>query len=391
MGRVKIYGSTKFTPTDLPGGVTLERGNLIAVYAGCLGDCVPVGSPEGYSDVMWRTKTEWSYGGYFTPVFPQAGNRWNDCVAYMQDGNEDSGLDHFTNQANSNKRLLLRVDEDIPDEAAISYVRVWLSGSAQGFDFRPSYLNQYKTAAGEIFWVKPHYQIIGSAGNASSAELGFETTDLSPGPVDMDTGWGVDASNTINSKYFRLTTNSKSVAQRSLKLTSIPGQSMTGKLIKHTGWGYRFAKGARGGTPYSDDLLQITEQVGLGYFWINEIAVEVGFDLSATFAVVTVGAAPTTTTAVLYGTVNPNGDSGAVNSNFFQYGLTMNLGTNTPEIPQPSSSLHDTTATITGLTTNKLYFYRAAARTSSGTIVPGEIKTFFTGTSCSTRASLVGG
>jgi len=390
MARVKIYGSTLFTPTDLPAGVTLERGNLIAVYAGCLGGdcCIPAGEGGGYSDVMWRTNTEWSYGGYFCGLFPQDQGRSCSPLVVMQDENTSSGLDHFTNLANSNKRLLMRVDDDIPDNAVVSYVRVWLSGSAQGFDFRPSYLNEYKTGAGEIFWVKPHYQIIGSLGNASSLNIGQETTTLPPGPDNQDTGWAVDGNNT---KYFRLTSNTKNTVQKSVKLTSIPGRTMNGALIKHTGFGYRFAKASTGGTNYSDDLLQIGPGPGLGNFWINELAVEIGFDLSADFDVVTVNAVPTATTAVLYGTVNPNGDTGAVNSNFFQYGLTINLGTNTPEIPQPSSALHSTTASISGLTTNKLYFYRAAARTSSGNIAYGETKTFFTSTSCSTRVSLVGG
>ncbi len=355
MGKVKLYGSNNFTPNDLPGGVTLDRGNISAFYAGCLGGacCVPAGTPAGYTDVKWRTHTEYSYGGYFCVVFPSDYNRSCDPLTVMQNESLTDGIDFFTNNNNANKRLLGRAGTDIPDDAVVNYVRVWLSGKC------PSKNTNY---------VRPYYQIIGTSGDPASG--------VSPGD-ELDKNWPVDGPNTA---AFTLGPGTESTVQKSAKLLSIPSRVLNGKLVKNTGFGIRFGKNS--GVDVSG--LPSPGQVN---FYLNELGIEIGYNI-AQYVVTTDSAAPTSTSAVLFGTVNPFGDTSGFN--FFQYGTTNQLGTSTALVAQPASTSYQSTATITGLSVNTVYYYRAAAKDSAGEYHYGEIKSFYTQSGCTIHISMTG-
>ena len=84
--------------------------------------------------------------------------------------------------------------------------------------------------------------------------------------------------------------------------------------------------------------------------------------------------------ALLNGTVNPNGASTTVQ---FQYGLTTSYGSTVAAAQSPLSgtSAQAVSAAISGLTKQKTYHYRVAAANSAGTVYGGD-RTFVTTVSC---------
>jgi len=86
-------------------------------------------------------------------------------------------------------------------------------------------------------------------------------------------------------------------------------------------------------------------------------------------------AAPSDTTAVVTGTVNPEG---AITSYWYEYGTTKELGkkTTSQEIGSGYSALA-TPGYITGLTKNTTYFFKLVAQNSLGT-VSGDVNSFTT-------------
>ncbi len=368
--RVKIYGSPNFTPNDLPAGVTLERGLMANVWAGCLGYTTDVNGNRvfgcGYDDVAWRTRTEWSKGGYFTACFPQEGCRDSFPLVFMQDGSTTNGWDGFTNNvSNGNKWVLMRIGlGDVTNEAVISYVRLWLSG-----------MSPKKNTT----WVRPYYWVIGTNGDA--------TCNVSPGD-GSDKGWKVASG--ASTDYFQLGPGTATTPQWTQKLTAIKGgYPMTGRTIRNTAFGFRFGNATYDAYVPGEQVPPAPHAPGGVNFYMNELAIEVGFSLSL-YDVTTDSCAPTATTLDVFGTINPHGDAGG--TNFFQYGLTNQLGTSTPELPSPGTGLsYQSTAHITGLTTNKTYYFRAVARDSTGTLHYGEILNCYTQSGCTVHTSLLGG
>lgn len=367
--RVKIYGSPNFTPNDLPGGVVLERGSMANVWAGCFGYTTDVNGNRvfgcGMDDVAWRTRTEWSKGGYFCSCFPQDLCRDSFPLVYMQDGSPGTGWDTFTNyNAASNKWLLMRIGlGDITNEASISYIRLWMSGKC------PS-----KTTN----WVRPYYWVVGTNGDP--------TCNVSPGD-GSDKGWNVATGSQPG--YFILGQGTATVPQATVKLTAIKGgYPMTGRTIRNTAFGVRFGTATYDSYVEGEKVAPAPHAPGLVEFQINELAIEVGFSLSL-YDITTDSCTPTSTTLDVFGTINPHGDTGG--TNFFEYGLTNQLGTATPEVPSPGTGLtYQSTAHITGLTTNKVYYFRAVAKDSTGTLHYGEIKNCYTQSGCTVHTSLLG-
>lgn len=359
---VKIYGSPDFTPNDLPAGTTLERApfstpsNLIGgqeLWAGCLGSgCQPM-DDIGYSHADWRTATAWSYGGYGTTQM-DAYEQGNDCntpygggclPGSLQDSQNFTGWNSFLNQNAGNKRLVVRAGTDLPAGSTITYVRVWIrGGSFSAFGYPQPYWQGAPDQSGSNDFPP-----------LSSAKL------WDPG------AWFVSPS-TYN------------IAQVSSKWTTspVPGQPWTPALMNSLAWGVRHGRRGEEGNP------------GSGVINVGEMAIEVGYTTTAQYAVTTGPVTDLTgTTATLTGTVNPFGDP--TGFWFFQYGTNTALGTSSPQVAQPSSTTYNISLNLAGLVSDTTYYYRAAARDSSGVFHYGATLSFLTVTSCSTRASLVGG
>lgn len=326
--RVKMYGSPTFTPTDLPSDVTLERANFDANYGGTVGDY----------GAYWTTNATWSDGWYCRSNFDSA--TFGACPGEAQDGTANSGWEWFRNQVKE-KQLLFRVGSDLPSGAIISYVRVWLrfynSGGGTG-----------------SFWMRPFYRVIGNGSTVTAGPFGY---------------WGVvPVGSSTSNQYFRA--REHTLAQYSTKLTQCPVPSgvWTKDVLYNTGWGVRGIQGSLG--PWA--------QVG-------EFGVEVGFDFSP-FEVVTGTAAASATSATVYGSIDPKGDT----SNWwFQYGVDPSTMADTAVFAGPTTTPYNVQLTINGLTTETLYYYRLVANDSDGVTHYGATKTFFTVSMCSTRAMLV--
>ncbi len=82
----------------------------------------------------------------------------------------------------------------------------------------------------------------------------------------------------------------------------------------------------------------------------------------------------TKTGATVNGTVNPEG---LETKYYFEYGATLALGSNTAEASAGSGSTPvEVSKALTGLTENKLYYYRIAATNSAGKALTAKILTF---------------
>lgn len=350
---VKIYGSNDFTPNDLPAGTTLERALIPEVWAGCLGSgCTPM-DDIGYSHAEFRTATAWSYGGYGTSGM-QSYEQGNDCntpsgpgclPGSLQDSRVDTGWNSFLNQNAGNKRLIARVGTDLPTGATISYVRVWVRGGSFSI----------------TGYLQPYWQSVPDQSGSNDFPANSSIKLWDPGVFVVSPG-------TYN------------ISQVSSKWTTSPvaGQAWTPALMAGLAFGVRHGRRGEEGNP------------GSGTLNISEMAIEVGYTTTAQYAVTTGPVTDLTgTTATLTGTVNPFGDP--TGFWFFQYGTNSALGTDSAQVAQPSSTTYNTSLSLLGLTSDTTYYYRAAARDSSGVFHYGQTLSFLTVTSCSTRASLVGG
>lgn len=107
----------------------------------------------------------------------------------------------------------------------------------------------------------------------------------------------------------------------------------------------------------------------------------------ATAPSVTTGSAGsiTTSSAALSGTVNPNGTS---TTTAFDYGTTQSLGLSVAAQTLNGSSAQSISATISSLSCNQTYYYRAAATNSGGT-TNGTILSFTT-PACQTGLPIIG-
>jgi hypothetical protein len=367
--RVKIYGSPQFNNAagqDLPAGVsTVEHTTSTEVWAGCLNTCVPTTDGVAYTSPHWRTATSWSSGGYFRSHMDN-GN-WGSGPGVLVDSNKDSGWEVFTNWANNNKHCLMRAGKDLDDNVLVDYVRVWV------FMSQP----QPRT---KLYWMEPGWYVAGSAGN----QTGYETT-IQGGAWSLDSSnrstWRVDNafSGKLSSRQFLHSLSSgiggrNQVRQRSVKWTTSPvaGRNFTGEVVKHTGWGIRMPTPGPGHT-----------------FYLESMAVEVGFDDAPVNYLVTTGpATPAVTSAQLTGSVDPQGDTGG--KWFFKWGLLPdNLDNESTEEDQPSSTLYNVILGITGLSPDVTYWYQLVARDSEGSLHFGNILSFRTVTTCSVNPTSV--
>ena len=350
---VKIYGSNDFTPNDLPAGTTLERGSLTEVWAGCLGSgCAPV-DPVLYNHAAFRTSTAWSYGGYGTSamITEEQGNDCNTpsgpgCLpASLQDSLTPTGWNSFLSGNAGNKRLLVKAGTDLPAGTIITYVRVWIKGGSFSITAYP----------------QPYWQQVPDQSGSNDFPANSSVKLWDPGVWVTSPG-------------------TYSTIQKSSKWTTSPvaGQAWTTELMNSLVWGVRHGRRGEEGNP------------GSGTINISEMAIEVGYTTTAQYTVTTGPVTDLTgTTATLTGSVNPFGDP--TGFWFFQYGTNTALGTDSPQVPQPSATTYSISLSLLGLTPDTIYYYRAAARDSSGVFHYGQTLSFLTVTSCSTRASLVGG
>jgi hypothetical protein len=274
-------------------------------------------------------------------------NVWNGagCMPKsLQDSNNNTGWNSFLNGSAKCKRLGLRVGTDLAASSVVNYVRVWIKGGS--FDRGP----------GNPVYLQPFWwQVPDSVGSADFPAVSSGKT------------WDT-------TQKFVLHTSSYTTIQASSKLVG----SWTPAQLANLVWGVRHGRGGEDGNP------------GTGILNVCEMAIEVGYTAVATYAVTTGPAIGVTgTTATLTGSVDPFGD--ASGNWFFQYGTTPALGTDSPLVPQPSSTLYDISLNLVGLSPDTVYYYRAAALDSTGTPHYGAILNFLTVSACSFRTSLVGG
>lgn len=353
--KVKMYGSASFTPvgSGLPGDQIQTRASA-DIWAGQVANGL-------YDNYAWRDNDtacfdssvpptgacggDWCYGSYARDDFAYL--LANDCCAgckcgrsVIQDSDPNTGWEVGLSWA-QNKRILLRAGMDLSAGAVINYVRVHI---------------KFVYNDGALFGVKPYYQVIGTQGDP--------TAPFGPGGIGF---WGVALTDpNSSSEWFRSADRN---IQYSEKLTAspVPGRAFDRAALVHTAWG-------------------IWGKNGGGRMFVSEMAIEVGYDESP-YVVTTLSASPSSSSATLYGTVDPKGDSGG--TWFYQYGLTQFLGTASAPVSAPSTSLYNAVLTVNGLAADTTYYYRLVASDSNGALTYGAIKSFTTVSMCSTRPLLV--
>lgn len=356
---ITLYGSTDITPGDIPAGVVPTRKNIDFLWQGCLGNCAApqynpprkMGSPE--------TST-WSFGGYGSGSLINDQNTNDNIRTLIQNEHRNSGWNSFLNNNANNKRLLAIIGEDLPSGSQISYVRVWVrcgAGTAPAKYLQP-------------FW----QQIFDSQGNPDNAG----STQFPA--VSSGTGWDSKTHFVCNpgsAGYNQIQSSSK------WETVPITGEVWNAELMGRLAWGVRHGKRGQEGQPSNPG--------DPGFHGVAALTIEVGFDAAVEYEVTTVAATGVTGTgATLNGIVNPFGDTGG--DYFFQYGTSELLGNETGHQPQPlAAGTYNTDAILTGLTSDTVYYFRAAATDSNGVEHYGQILNFLTVTPCSVRAGLVGG
>lgn len=355
---IKLYGDTSITPGDIPTGVVPTRASFTHLWQGCLGNCP---KPQ-YNPPRWTPPgtSAWSFGGYGSGDMTNKQSTNEDVRTLIQNEHTNSGWNSFLNNNAGNKRVVAKAGWDIPSGSVIEYVRVWV---------------RCGTGEGKTKYLQPFWQsTLNSNGQAdTTGSTGFPA--ISSGKTwDVTTKFpckaGLSAFNSIYS---------------SSKWTTSPitGEVWNAALMERLVWGVRHGKKGTEGQPGSFETR--------GWHGISALMVEVGYDAAVDYEVTTLPAIGVTgTDATLQGNVDPMGDQGG--DYFFEYGTTEIMGNATAHQPQvPGGAAYPTEAALTGLVSDTLYFYRAAATDSNGLVHYGATLSFITVTPCSTRASLVGG
>lgn len=354
--KIKLYGSTDITPDDIPAGVTPTRADILHIWAGCLGG----GCSGSYNPPDWQTSTAWSFGGYGSGDLKNTQSTNENIRGFIQNEHRNSGWNSFLNNNAQNKRVLGRAGTDIPSGSVIEYVRVWV-----------------RAGTGELpqKYLQPFWQSSLTADGAPDGSGSTQFPSISSGKTwDTPTKF---VCNKASAGYDAI--------QKSSKWTTVPvsGEVWNAALMQQLAWGVRHGRRGQDGNPSNS---------GTGQFLgIAALMIEVGYDAAVDYEVTTGPALSVDgTSATITGTVNPEGD--AAGDYFFEYGTSEALGTATAAQPQlGTGEEYETQAALTGLVSDTLYYYRAAATDSNGLVHYGAKLTFLTVSPCSTRTTLVGG
>ncbi len=130
---------------------------------------------------------------------------------------------------------------------------------------------------------------------------------------------------------------------------------------------YNFSSGVTGLTPASTYYVRVAarNQYGITYGQAFQFSTTGSNNLSQASVMTKQATYVSTNTALLNGSVNPNG---GVGNGWFEYGPTASMGLKTnSQAVGSGSNFVDTSWALTGLTPATTYYYRAVGQTSAGT------------------------